>query len=39
MSVVISSYQTGRPSKVDVATAIKHLLVFATRLQPIHVQA
>src|SRR5688572_5547372 len=25
MSVVISSYQTGRPSKVEVATAIKHL--------------
>src|SRR5688572_8899647 len=25
MSVVISSYQTGRPSKVDVATAIEHL--------------
>src|SRR5262245_11483536 len=28
MSVVISSYQSGRPSKVDVATVIEHLLVF-----------
>jgi hypothetical protein len=25
MSVVINSYQRGRPSKVDVATAIEHL--------------
>src|SRR5687768_1084175 len=27
MSVVISSYQTGRPSNVEVATAIKHLRI------------
>src|SRR6185503_1283639 len=32
MSVVINSYQTGRPSNVvDVATAITHLRIFASR--------
>jgi hypothetical protein len=37
MSVVINSYQTGRPSSVDVAvaTAIEHLHVFTqTRSVP-----
>jgi hypothetical protein len=28
MSLVINSYQTGRPSIVDVATAIEHLPTF-----------
>jgi hypothetical protein len=28
MSVVINSYQSGRPSKVDVATVIEHLPMF-----------
>src|SRR5262245_12121055 len=32
MSVVINSYQTGRPSKVGVATAIEHLRYSVKRL-------
>src|SRR5215510_11974747 len=32
MSVVINSYQTGRPSKVGVATAIEHLRNSVKRL-------
>src|SRR4029453_13826025 len=30
MSVVISSYQSGRPSKVDVATVIEHLRILSS---------
>src|SRR5436190_9921846 len=29
MSLVINSYQTGRPNKVDVATGIEHLPIFS----------
>src|SRR5262245_14370611 len=32
MSVVINSYQTGRPSKIGVATAIEHLRSSVKRL-------
>jgi len=32
MSVVINSYHTGRPSKVDVATAIEHLPTFTNHV-------
>src|SRR5262245_48449481 len=30
MSLVINSYQTGRPSKADEATAIEHLQILST---------